>query len=137
MNFRVIPSHIIDINAYMLIFINKITKFRDIPGKFRKNLYSGIFRSGTFDKTITKVRAIIIPNFRVIGCVQFLRNRGAKFAPSIFTTAQPPTGAPSRIRVKKVTENQSQKYFVSEVIRCVKTVKASLCPKIKYLCHLD
>ena len=36
-DFRVVPTHIIDINAYMLIFINKlseITKIPDIPEKF-------------------------------------------------------------------------------------------------------
>ena len=30
-DFRVIPSHIIDINAYMLIFVNDLTEIAKIP----------------------------------------------------------------------------------------------------------
>ena len=48
-DFRVIPSHIniiIDINAYMLVFINKITKFPDIPEKKLLSNFSG--NSGFF-----------------------------------------------------------------------------------------
>ena len=34
--FRVIPSHIIDINAYMLIFISKLTEITKIPENSEK-----------------------------------------------------------------------------------------------------
>ena len=33
-DFRVIPSHITEINPYMLVFLNKITKIPDIPENY-------------------------------------------------------------------------------------------------------
>ena len=45
-DFRVVPTNIININAYMLILINKLTeisKNSGLSGKFRKNVNSGIF----------------------------------------------------------------------------------------------
>ena len=54
----VVPTPIIYKNAYMFIFINKLTeltKFSDIPG----NIYIPEFW----------VRATTIPNFRMIGCI--------------------------------------------------------------------
>ena len=59
-----VPTHIININAYMLILINKLTEISKIPEFFRK---FWIFCSGTNGKAIRMVRAISIPHFRMIG----------------------------------------------------------------------
>ena len=40
-DFRVVPSHIIDINEYMLIFINKLTEITKIPEKVNFRNFSG------------------------------------------------------------------------------------------------
>ena len=64
-----------------------MTKFPDIPGKFCIPEFFRIFRSGTFGKSIRKARAIIIQNFRMIGCI-VSEKQGGKVCPnpSIFTT---------------------------------------------------
>ena len=64
-DFRVKPSHIIDINAYMLIFNNKITK---IPEKINFQKFR-IFWSG------------IVQNFRVIGAVVSEKQGGSNRPP--------------------------------------------------------
>ena len=89
-DFRVVPTNIINKNAYMLILINKLTKISKIPdfpensGKmlipefFRK---FRIFCSGTNGKSIRMVRAISIPNFRMIGRIVPEKQGGAQCAP--------------------------------------------------------
>ena len=75
-DFRVVPTNNININAYMLILINKLTeisKIPDFPENSGKMLIPEFFRkfrifcSGTNGKSIRMVRAISIPNFRIIG----------------------------------------------------------------------
>ena len=77
-DFRVVPTNIINKNAYMLILINKLTeisKILDFPENSGKMLIPEFFRkfrifcSGTNGKSIRMVRAISIPNFRMIGPV--------------------------------------------------------------------
>ena len=72
----VLPTNIININAYMLILINKLTeisKIPDYPENSGKMLIPEFFRkfrifcSGTNGKSIRMVRAISITNFRMIG----------------------------------------------------------------------
>ena len=75
-DFRVVPTNNINKNAYMLILINKLTGMYKIPD-FLENSWNisipecfrkfRIFCSGTNGKSIRMVRAISIPNFRMIG----------------------------------------------------------------------
>ena len=94
-------------NAHMLIFIDKITElpnfrtFRENSGKFCISDFPTkfrMFRSGTFGKSIRNVWAIIIINFRLVGCIVHRETEWVQSlpSPSIFPTSQRPSG--NRVR---------------------------------------